>query len=517
MLGEILLSIFPWKRFRQNQHLNNDFSRGYTIAGKKESAQTKVTVITPVYNAENYLRKTIDSVIHQTISMNHIEFILVDDCSTDSSKDILLEYSSKYNNIICVFLHQNTGTPGKPRNIGIQLSQSKYITFLDADDWLEPNGLKILYDILEETGDDYAVGKTIQVHSNGTKIIGEHESCKERRRISPYSIPHIFHHLGPRARMIRARILKENQILFPEMKFAEDKQFFIDVIIHCNTISTTKKTIYYLNRLDNHQTRLSNQTNIMEKSECNLKVIKYIINKKLDVDKEKIILNRLYEYDSITRFFTTPHFQKTKLKIIYYLKLKKIFKTAKDLRYPFSDGFLQPMNKVVYDLFSKRKYRELEKLLKWDRTEKVKDIVITEGLPYIIASFLEDKYKYIRIPMYAVYEDNFLTNDTYFLNFSVYGNYIDSITDVIIVNGKDAFLEVSLPVTVDKLGFGKLEINLELLNQLPSATYSIFIRFNNYMKINIRKPKTNSFTFQYQDRDFIFHHTAYSNIGLKIK
>lgn len=105
------------------------------------------------------------------------------------------------------------------------MARSNYITFLDADDWLEPNGLEVLSSILSESGDDYAVGKTIQVTSKGMSIVGEHESCKERRSESPYSIPHIFHHLGPRARMIKTSVIKDNQILFPEMKFAEDKQF----------------------------------------------------------------------------------------------------------------------------------------------------------------------------------------------------------------------------------------------------------------------------------------------------
>ncbi|WP_052948827.1 glycosyltransferase family 2 protein [Mesobacillus campisalis] len=199
--------IFKTMKFNKNRTYPYNEDGYYVVDNKLENraSKSKVSVVTPVYNAEKYLRKTIDSVINQTIGFDHIEYLLVDDCSTDSSRDILLEYSSRYENIIAVFLECNTGTPGQPRNLGIQLSSSEYITFLDADDWLEPNGLEILHNILEETGDDYIVGKTIQLKSDGVKIVGEHESCKERRNVSPYSIPHIFQHLGPRARMVRAR------------------------------------------------------------------------------------------------------------------------------------------------------------------------------------------------------------------------------------------------------------------------------------------------------------------------
>ncbi|WP_142406486.1 glycosyltransferase family 2 protein, partial [Heyndrickxia sporothermodurans] len=131
-------------KVRKKNRLITYNSLGYHIVDNKlenRRKPSKVTVITPVYNSEKHLRKTIDSVINQSIGFENIEYILIDDCSTDSSRDILLDYSSKFDNIIVVFLKCNTGTPGKPRNIGIHLSTSKYITFLDADDWLEPTGV----------------------------------------------------------------------------------------------------------------------------------------------------------------------------------------------------------------------------------------------------------------------------------------------------------------------------------------------------------------------------------------
>lgn len=261
--------------------------KGYYIKNSHAlSHKNKLTVITPVYNAEKDLKKTIESVINQSIGFENIQYILVDDASTDLSRNLLLEYANEYKNIIVVYLAENTGTPAVPRNLGIELSTSEYITFLDSDDYLEFDGLETLYNILEETQDDYVVGKTIKVESGGSSIVGEHQSCKERRSVSPFSIPNMFQHLGPCARLMRTSVIKENNIKYPEMKFAEDKQFFIDILIHSKSISTTSKTIYYVNRLDENDNSLTTQTDVIQKMDSNIAVIKYVIQKTYQLMKK---------------------------------------------------------------------------------------------------------------------------------------------------------------------------------------------------------------------------------------
>ncbi|AZU62161.1 glycosyltransferase family 2 protein [Neobacillus mesonae] len=505
-----LMNIGKWFKPHTSRYID------YTIIGDqdlKERQSKLVTVITPVFNAEKYLRKTIDSVVHQSLGTDKIEYILVDDGSTDSSRDILLDYSARFDHIIVVFMKKNSGTPGRPRNIGIELASSKYITFLDADDWLEPTGIESLASILEETGDFYAVGKTVRVKEKGMSIIGEHESCKERRSVCPFTIPHIFHHLGPVGRMVKTEVLKSNQIFFPEMKFAEDKQFFMEVLAHCPSISTTTKPVYFVNRSDNQKSRLSNQTNIMQKTNCNLKVINHMMSKNLDSNKQKMMLNRLYEFDSISRFFTTPHFQRTKLKRVYYHKLNQVLKTSKKLDYEVSEEFLQPMNKVVYQLFREKKYRDLENLYDWDRKEKVKEVSIQDGLPYI--SFNRDIH--IRVPMHAVFKEGHLSHNTYQLQFHVFGDYLDCVTDVLIRDTKNGLNEVTLPVVVDRGGNGIVEIDLLLLGHLPPSTYSIFLRYRDYLKFNIRTSIDEKERHLLQNRQFTFFRTVFSNVGLKIE
>ncbi|HFK1448387.1 TPA: glycosyltransferase family 2 protein [Bacillus nitratireducens] len=134
--------------------------------------------------------------MNQGIGFENIQYILIDDASTDSSRESLLQYANQYEDIIVVYLAENTEIPAVPRNLGIELSTSEYITFLDSDHHLGVDRLETLYNILEETPDDYVVGKTIKPDSDGSSIVGEHQPYKERRSVSLFSIPHIPHHLG---------------------------------------------------------------------------------------------------------------------------------------------------------------------------------------------------------------------------------------------------------------------------------------------------------------------------------
>ena len=101
----------------------------------------KVSVIIPIYNPGELLRKCIDSVLNQTL--NEIEVLCIDDGSTDDSKEIIMEYCQRDSRFKLIS-QENSGS-GMARNNGISLSKGEYIVFLDADDWIEPNMCEALY------------------------------------------------------------------------------------------------------------------------------------------------------------------------------------------------------------------------------------------------------------------------------------------------------------------------------------------------------------------------------------
>ena len=96
----------------------------------------KISAIVPVYNAEEYIERCLKSLISQSIGSD-IEIIVVNDGSTDRTQKILESYKLKNDNIK-IFSIENNGV-SHARNLGIQYAKGEYITFVDADDWLDSN------------------------------------------------------------------------------------------------------------------------------------------------------------------------------------------------------------------------------------------------------------------------------------------------------------------------------------------------------------------------------------------
>ena len=94
----------------------------------------KFSIIVPVYNVEDYLERCLDSIISQTFS--NIEIICVDDGSTDNSGNICEEYADKEQRISVI--HKENEGPAAARNDGLENIQGAYVSFVDCDDWLEP-------------------------------------------------------------------------------------------------------------------------------------------------------------------------------------------------------------------------------------------------------------------------------------------------------------------------------------------------------------------------------------------
>ena len=97
-----------------------------------------ISIVVPLYNADKYIGETINSVLKQTYS--NWELIIVDDCSTDNSRQVVEEFMADQR-IKLIKLDNNFGGPAGPRNIGIEKAKGEYVSFLDADDLWDENKL----------------------------------------------------------------------------------------------------------------------------------------------------------------------------------------------------------------------------------------------------------------------------------------------------------------------------------------------------------------------------------------
>ena len=126
-----------------------------------------VSIIVPVYNAEQYLRRCVDSILNQEYT--DFEVFLVNDGSTDSSGDICEEYGNK-DTRVNVIQKENTGVSDS-RNLALDRARGKYLQFLDSDDWITPDATRLFVRAAEEYGCDMVI-------SDFYRVVGERLSPK---------------------------------------------------------------------------------------------------------------------------------------------------------------------------------------------------------------------------------------------------------------------------------------------------------------------------------------------------
>ena len=195
----------------------------------------KISVIIPCYNAESTLKRCIDSVINQTFGFENIELILYDDASTDSTKTIIENYANQYDNIIPIYSTENSGFPVRGRNKGIEIATSDYIMFMDNDDEYDLNVCEFFYDELEKTNADLISCGKFNLDTITTEYTPTSPDGKERINIAKEDIIY-FEDRFIWNKIYKRSILIENDILFPEGKYAEDLYFTILYLQHCDSM-----------------------------------------------------------------------------------------------------------------------------------------------------------------------------------------------------------------------------------------------------------------------------------------
>ena len=122
----------------------------------------KVSIVIANYNNAAYLDRMMTSLVNQTIGIEQLQVMFIDDKSTDNSIDVIKPYLTNYPNIEMYVLDENTGGAHGPRNVGLMHARGEYLVILDADDWYDEDALKYMSDMLDASGDDFGVSGIIQ-------------------------------------------------------------------------------------------------------------------------------------------------------------------------------------------------------------------------------------------------------------------------------------------------------------------------------------------------------------------
>lgn len=205
----------------------------------------KVSIIVPVYNVEDYLKKCLVSLANQTL--DNIEIIAINDGSTDNSLEILYEFEKKYNNIIII--NKENGGQSSARNLGLKHAKGEYIGFVDSDDFIDENMFFELYKIAKIYGLDIA-------HCNYINWYGESSSKnypydflnKETEVMSGKKYFQLDPSVSVCDKIFKRSFLEKINFKFENGIYAEDALLLPQVFYYARRVKYINKYLYYYRR-----------------------------------------------------------------------------------------------------------------------------------------------------------------------------------------------------------------------------------------------------------------------------
>lgn len=226
-----------------------------------------ISVMIPVYNAERYLDRCVESVVNQTHS--RLEIILVDDGSPDACPRFCQEWQARDPRIRVI--HQENRGLGLARNAGLELARGTYAAFLDADDWISPSHIANLYAAAEIHRADVVLGSFTGVSADGrmqAHPLELEEKCYQGQEIvDQLLLPMIAPGEEQRQdvqiessacmNLYRMDVLRTYDIQFISERYSvgEDLHFNVDVLHHADRAAVTRETGYFYRENPNSLTR----------------------------------------------------------------------------------------------------------------------------------------------------------------------------------------------------------------------------------------------------------------------
>lgn len=213
----------------------------------------KVSVVVPVYNAENTVRRTVESLIHG--EEKNIEIILVEDCSKDKSWEVCLKLNSEFQNVRCVRNDKNRGV-SHTRNHGIKEATAPYIMFVDSDDWISEKYISQMLNVVVEFENFLPVCGFYfldQVNDSEIDYIWNKETKQTFIKISKIELFDAVDRIMIQFcwnKIFKREVIEKNHICFDESQsMGEDFEFVLDYMLAANIhkcIMVNKPLYYYI-------------------------------------------------------------------------------------------------------------------------------------------------------------------------------------------------------------------------------------------------------------------------------
>lgn len=224
----------------------------------------KISVIITTYNASQYIDICLEHLINQTIGLDNIEIILVDDASTDDGKTLakLQKYEQQYSDNIILICNDKNLKPGGCRNLAIQYASGEYIAYCDADDWLSFDALEILYNIAKYYDCDVVEFGHTKTYSYDGICTKNHSAPSYNPNFNIEDFPGKLYSLESEEarkqfilpsdspviacnKIYKRQLLQKHNIVFQENAFYEEPPFSHMVRLYANKYFILPITLYY--------------------------------------------------------------------------------------------------------------------------------------------------------------------------------------------------------------------------------------------------------------------------------
>lgn len=247
----------------------------------------EISVIVPVYNSERFLKKCLTSILEQTI-INIIDIIIVNDGSIDNSEEIILDFLKKYPDNIKYYKQENGG-PSSARNLGIKKSKTRYIGFVDSDDYIDRYMFEKMYDRINNTKSDIVICGVEKCTIEG-KILMYEQTGKNEEITAQEALNRILSYklqCYSCNKIYKKSLFIENNIEYPQNRVYEDIITNIKLMKVAHKISILGEPLYYYVQHGKSICR----TPSLKKSNDILLDLEDIIN--LDINDEVYISNMI--------------------------------------------------------------------------------------------------------------------------------------------------------------------------------------------------------------------------------
>ena len=254
----------------------------------------KVSVVTPTYNRANYIKKCIDSILNQ--SLTDIEFILVDDGSTDNTESIVKEYNDPRLKYI---KRENHGI-GSSRNYGIDISTGEYILFVDSDDYIDLKALEKMYNkaILDDL--DIVVTDYYNAYLNGTIEEIHMDSFHNTKLIDNPSIL-LKINLGPCNKLFKRELFNNKELRFPEDIKYEDMPLVSHLFKEANSIGKIDEALCYF-LVDNVSETTVRDERVFDIFKSLKLTLSYLYEEEYKDTLKELVISKLCNYNIQQRY-----------------------------------------------------------------------------------------------------------------------------------------------------------------------------------------------------------------------